>query len=145
GRALFRLDARALDATRGIGRDRARRRSDPLYLGVLEPDRRAQSASQAAHANGIDHGAGAQNRARRGAGAPQGRSCGRNVTCGTGGTATPALAPRSGERAQDSTNGLVRVRGARKLPLTPTLSPLRGARERTEFAARSSTAVDAAT
>ena len=54
-------------------------------------------------------------------------------------------APRSGERAQDSINGLVRVRGARKLPLTPTLSPLRGARERTEFAARSSTAFDAAT
>jgi hypothetical protein len=51
-----------------------------------------------------------------------------------------------GERAQDWTNNLVRVRGALKLPsrfkppLTPSLSPLRGARERTAFAARSCTA-----
>jgi hypothetical protein len=60
--------------------------------------------------------------------------------------AARALARRSGERAQDSTNNPARVRGATscpfrfKLPLTPTLSPLRGARERTAFAAHSCTA-----
>ena len=51
--------------------------------------------------------------------------------------AARALAPRSGERAQDSTNNLVRVRGATNCPSpqpSPRFATLRGARERTAFA-----------
>src|SRR5262249_32168810 len=60
-----------------------------------------------------------------------------------GADAARALAPqaeRSGERAQDSSNNLVRVRGATSCPSphpSPRSAALRGAREHAELAARS--------
>jgi len=49
--------------------------------------------------------------------------------------AARALAPRSGERAQDSTNNLVRVRGATNCP-SPQPSPRSAAASRGEGAHR---------
>ena len=51
--------------------------------------------------------------------------------------AARALAPPSGQGAQDSSNSLVRVRGAANCPSpqpSPRSATLRGARERTAFA-----------
>ncbi len=57
--------------------------------------------------------------------------------------AARALAPRSGGEGPRFDQQSRAGEGRHKLPLTPTLSPLRGARERTAFAARSRTAYDA--
>jgi Uncharacterized conserved protein (DUF2304) len=66
-----------------------------LYLGVPELDRSAQSALEAAHPNGIDHCARAQNRARRRSGPDRGREYPESCSGMSGGSvcSTNPMAP----------------------------------------------------
>src|SRR5215471_19689 len=64
-RDVLHLDSRAQHTARGTGWDRTRRRSHSLHLGLHQPDRTAQLASETAHPDGPDHGARAQARNRR--------------------------------------------------------------------------------